>query len=505
MTTLAQLKTWLQSSTSTRVVLVEVQSIPELVTGSNPTGSIYLSNRPYADSANGRLYTACISGGVTFTESISLGGGAPSIGYGDIEIENVPTTDVGPRDTWLTYTWGNKPVKVLIGDVTWTRADFYDIFTGLIKDISSKSRITLNLILTDNMQRLNVAVSNLLLTNFFNSNLSIPLTFGECFNVTPLLINPGTLEYKVHTGQIAEIIEVRDNGAPLSFVANSLQATNLTAGTFTLARTPIGTVTCTVRGAAPSGTHRQYIAETIRHILTGYGNQLSDATYIDSTNFTSFDSTAGTQARCGVFLNQRENVLEVCNRLANSIGAYLIVGLDGKFRLKQVQAVTAGTGTHKLGAVDMEQKTLAIREKVDVRGAVKLAYCKNWTVQSSGLAAGVVQQSATIFARDYYFVNSKDDAVLSNYTQSSEPPPTETLLIEKATAQAECNRLLAMYKTPRFVYSATYYSHLLPVELGDTVDLIHPRFGLSGSGKSGTIVEINRDWLKGRVTLGILI
>lgn len=504
MTTLAELKTWLKTSTSTRVVLVEVQSIPELVTGSNPAGSLYLSNRPYADSTNSRLYEACISGGVTFTESISLGGGAPAIGYGDIEIENTPTTDVGPRDAWLTYTWGNKPVKVFIGDVTWTRADFYEIFTGLIKDIASKSRTTLNLILTDNMQRLNVAVSNQLLTNFFNSNLSIPVTFGECFNITPLLVDPGTLEYKVHTGQIAEIVEVRDNGAPLSFVGNNASITT-TTGTFRLAATPIGTVTCTVRGAAPSGTHRQYIAETIRHILTGYGNQLADATYIDNTNFTSFDNTASTQARCGVFLNSRENVLEVCNRLANSIGAYLVVGLDGKFRLKQVGAVTAGTGTHKLGATDMEQKTLAVREKVDVRGAVKLAYCKNWTVQASGLAAGVVQQSATIFARDYYFVNSKDNTVLSNYSQSSEPPPAETLLIEKATAQAECDRLLAFYKTPRFVYSATFYSHLLPVELGDTVDLVHPRFGLSGSGKSGTIIEINRDWLKGRITLGILI
>jgi hypothetical protein len=198
-------------------------------------------------------------------------------------------------------------------------------------------------------------------------------------------------------------------------------------------------------------------------------------------------------------------VLEICNRLANSIGAYLVVGLDGKFRLKQIQAVTTGTGTHKLSASDMEQKTLAIREKLDIRGAVKLAYCKNWTVQSSGLAAGVVQQSATIFARDYYFVNAKDTTILSNYSQSAEPPPAETLLIEKTTAQAECDRLLAFYKVPRFIYSANYYSHLLAVELGDTVDLVHPRFGLSGLGKSGTIVEINRDWLKGRVTLGILI
>jgi hypothetical protein len=503
MTTLAELKTWLKTSTSTRVVLVEVENV-------GPNTNMYLSNRPYADSANGRLYTACISGGVTFSESISLGGGAPSIGYGDIEIENIPTTTAGPRDDWLGYTWGNKKVTVLIGDVTWARSDFYQIFTGLIKDIAAKSRTSLNLILTDNTQRLNVAVSDQLLTNIFNNNLSLPVTFGECFNVTPLLIDPSLRKYQVHTGPVAEIIEVRDNGAPLNFVGNS-STIDVNTGTFTLAYPPVGTITCTVRGSAPGGAHRAYVGEVIRHILTNYGAQLLDATYIDNTNFVNFDAVPntsdGTQARCGVFLSSRENVLEICNRLANSVGAYLVVGLDGKFRLKQVKSydTAPGTGTHTVGQADMEQKTFAIREKLDIQGAVKLSYCKNWTVQSSGLAPGVAQQSMAIFARDGYFVNAKDTAVLSNYSQSAEPPPREVLLIEKAAAQKECDRLLALYKTPRFIYTATYYSHLLTVELGDTVNVVYPRFGLTGTGKTGTIVEINRDWLKGRVTLGVLI
>jgi len=505
MTTLIQLKTWLQSTTSTRVVLVEVENVT-----SAPNTPLLLSNRPYMDTNTNNQYISCIVGGVTFTESINLTGGVPQIGYGDIEIDNTPTNDVGPRDDWLGWVWGNKRVTVSIGDVTWIRGDFYTVFTGLVKDINSKSRTTLNLILTDNTQRLNTAVSDQLLTNVFNTNLSIPATFGECFNITPLLVDPSTLQYKVHPGTIAEIIEVRDNGAPLSFTGNSTSNVDLTAGTFTLARTPVGTITCTVRGSAPSGTHRQYIGETIRDILTNYGNKLLDTTYIDNTNFVNFDAVSntvastGTQARCGVFLNSRENVLETCNRIANSIGAYLVTGLDGKFRLKQVAAVATGTGTHTVSQTDMEQKTFAVREKLEVQGAVKIAYCKNWTVQSSGLAAGVVQQSATIFAQPSYFVNSSDSTVLSSYTQSSEPPPRETLLIEKAAAQAECNRLLTFYKTPRFVYTATYYSHLLAVELGDTINVTYPRFGLSG-GKSGTIVEINRDWLKGRVTLGILI
>lgn len=502
MTTLAQLKTWLQSTTSTRVVLVEVEN----VTGA--PGLVRLSNRPYMDTNTNNQYESCIVGGVTFTESINLTGGAPQIGYGDVEIENTPNPVIGPRDNWLGWVWGNKKVTVSIGDVTWIRGDFYTIFTGLVKDISSKSRTTLNLILTDNTQRLNVAVSEQLLTTIYNTNLSVPATFGECFNVTPLLVNPGTRQYKVHTGAIAEIIEVRDNGAPLNFVGNNSTIDNST-GTFTLAYPPNGTITCTVRGSAPGGSHKAYVGEVIRHILTNYGAQLTDATYIDNANFVNFDAVAntagGTQARCGVFLNSRENVLETCNRLANSVGAYLVTGMDGKFRLKQVKSydTASGTGTHTVGQTDMEQKTFTIREKLDIQGAVKLSYCKNWTVQSSGLAAGVAQQSIVIFARDGYFVNSKDDTVLSNYSQSAEPPPREVLLIEKAAAQKECDRLLEFYKTPRFIYSATYYSHLLTVELGDTINVTYPRFGLTN--KTGTIVEINRDWLKGRVTLGILI
>lgn len=500
MTTSAQLKTWLQSNSPTRVILVEVQNV---LVGGTPT-NFYLSNRPYADTTNGRLYTACVSGGVSFSESISLSG-TPSIGYGDIEVYNPILADrTGERDAWLNYVWGNKAVTVLIGDVTWLRADFYPIFSGLIRDIDSKSRTSLNLLLVDNMQRLNVAVTDTLLTGIFTTaDKLLPVTFGECFNVTPLLVDPPALQYRVHTGQIAEIIEVRDNGAPLSLTGNSANI-NLTAGTFNLTNSPVGTITCSVRGSAPAGSYKQYIGEIIRDILTNYGSKLTDATYINAANFTSFDST--TPYRVGAYVSDRQNVLELCYRLAASIGAYLVLGLDGKFKLTQVKSdYTAGTGLHKVTATDMEASSFTIREKLDVQGAVKLAYCKNWTVQSSGLAAGIVTANASIFNRDSYYINVKDTTVLSNYAQSPEPPPRETLLIEKTPATTEANRVLTLYKTPRFIYTATYYSHMLLAEVGDTIDIVHPRFGLSGSGKTGTIVEINRDWLKGRVTLGVFI
>jgi hypothetical protein len=41
------------------------------------------------------------------------------------------------------------------------------------------------------------------------------------------------------------------------------------------------------------------------------------------------------------------------------------------------------------------------------------------------------------------------------------------------------------------------------VELGDTWTITHERMGLS-AGKTGLVVKIERDWIAGRVTVGVL-
>jgi hypothetical protein len=48
------------------------------------------------------------------------------------------------------------------------------------------------------------------------------------------------------------------------------------------------------------------------------------------------------------------------------------------------------------------------------------------------------------------------------------------------------------------------YAHLLVLELGDTITLTDDRFGLL-SGKVGTCVSLQKDWLRNRVTIGVLI
>jgi hypothetical protein len=501
MTTKAELIAWLKTSNSVPVILADVQQVSTVVGGASTT--YYFSNRPYTtastDTPSNTQYSAIINGGVAFSESLDLNGN-PSIGVGDIQLDNTPVNNVGPRDAWLNYVWINKPIDIYIGDITWNKADFYKIFSGVVKDVDSKNRSSLNLLLTDRLQKLNVAVSETLLggTTAAKDQI-IPLTFGECFNVTPLLTDPATLTYKVHNGAVYDILEVRDNGAPVSITKS------LSTGTFQLNQSPYGAITCSVQGGY-TGTYSSKIGSIINNLLLYYGKTVT-AGEVDTAQLTAFDSAIGADA--GIYLNGRENLLDVCYRLANSIGAYLVPGLDGKFRLTQVKTnytpiSSGGTAAYSVSISDMEQSTLQISRKFDVQGAYKLAYCKNWTPQNTGLASAVVPASVTLFAREWFYTNQNYPTIASAYAQSLEPVQKDTLLIVTSQAQAECLRLLDIFKTPRYIYTATYYAHMLPVELGDTISITHPRFELT-TGKVGTVVEINRDWLRKRVTIGVFI
>lgn len=169
MTTKAELIAWLKNPDSIRTVLVEVSDVKVYSGGSWTSTTIYLSNRTFTssttDTPQSQFYDPCISGGVSFSESISLDGGI-SISYGDIEVSNYD----GSKDAWLNYVWVNKSIKVYIGDPRWNRADFYQVFDGLVADISSRDRASLNLILVDKLQRLNNPISEETITN---ANLSL--------------------------------------------------------------------------------------------------------------------------------------------------------------------------------------------------------------------------------------------------------------------------------------------------------------------------------------------
>ncbi len=483
---------WLQSADGIRCALVEVVA---RIGGSETT--LYLSNRNYVtasgDTPASTAYVACITGGVSFAETLSLDG-PPSISYGDIELDNTG----GVRDAWLGYVWANRQVRVYMGDPRWVRADFRLIFDGVVGDLLARDAEVLNLSLLDKLQRLNNPVTEAVLGGATdNKDRLLPLAFGECHNVSPLLTVPSTLTFQYHNGAAERLIEVRDNGAPITTYTS-----NLAAGSFTLTAAPVGQITADVQGAKPSGTYSANISTLVQYIVQNYGPSTTRFVSgdLDAASLSAFASAHPQPV--ALWLSDRANVLQVCQDLAASVGAQVVVTTLGKLRLVQL-ALPAGGTPVAVTAQDFDEHSLSVSDRPPVQATAKLGWGRNWSVQTSGLATGLPASSAAALGLGLLSATSSDATATSVYKLGAQPEQTDTLLVVEGDATTEAARRRDLWKTPRQVYTARYRAHLLLTELGDAITLTHARFGLSG-GVTGLVTHVARDWLAGRVTIGVL-
>lgn len=496
MITDSQFTEWLKTPSAIRCVLVEAE-VKQSVSGVVTTR--YLSSRGYntgaSDTPANTNYMARVSGGIKFTRSLSLEGSV-SLSFGDIELINAD----GALDNWLDDYWVNRPITVLVGDPSWARSDFRTLYNGTITGIDSRKRDRVNLKIGDLLQRLNTVVSEAKLddTSLQDDNL-LPLCFGECHNITPLLVDRTVNRYMVHNGAIESIIEVRDNGVPVSFTAN------LALGTFTLSAAPAGTITASVQGAkfttfdSGSAIYRNSIGDIIYTLMTTYGTASirplgSD---IDSAGLGAFRSHA-----VGIYLDSRTNVLEACNRLASSVGARLYVTTAGKISLVRL-TLPYGGSTAPVGVNDMTDRSLEIKQVVDVVASSKVGYCKNYTVQDS-LTTGIVQEHAALYAEEWLTQTATDATAASNYNLYTDPVMVETCLLRMDEAVAEANRRLNIYNVPRRLMKFVGLPHMLSYSLGSYITLTHPRFGLSG-GKVGQITSVAIDPMNPQIDFEVLI
>jgi hypothetical protein len=483
---------WLSDQSAIRCILVEVS----VKSGAETTR--YLSNRPFksasTDTPANTVYEQIVIGSsVRTVERMSVVDQSASMSFGDIEMVN----NDGSIDSWLNDIWSNRSVKVLLGDVRWERADFEVIFNGIVEDIGSRSRDTLNLKIRDKLQRLNTPVTETTLggtTN--NKNQLIPLTFGECHNVSPLLTNPATLEYQVHGGQIERLIEVRDNGVPVTATPN------LTTGKFTLAVQPFGRITASVQGDKPSATWNNTAKKIIERLVTGYGETTNRFVSgdLDTSSLGTFDAV-NTQV-LGVHLSQRENVLNICNQVAATVGARMVMSRAGLLKLINIELPAPGT-PFEITTDDVMVGSMQISQKLPVQAGFKIGYARNWTVQES-LDTRIPNEHKDLYAREWLTTSAKDATTKTDYRLDGEPEQIDTYLLTEANAATEATRLLDLFKTPRFIVSFDANARLLQLELGQAVTVTYPRFGLD-AGKDGMVVGLSPDWDNATVSVEVLI
>jgi hypothetical protein len=502
MKTITEMVAWLNTPGHIKCILADITEV-----GNAPISNFFLSNVAYY--GNNQNYNAAITGGLSFSENLSIDGQA-SLSFGSLEIINTG----GIHDEYLLYVWNKRPIKVYLGDPSWPKEDFVLVFDGLIQELTAPNENTLSFTLFDKLQRLNDPISERTLTTLGEDRLAanlpaysettlnnvLPLIFGEAFNIQPLLVDKGAATglgqtYMVNDGPIQGIIEVRDNGVPITVTEGS------STGTFTLLTRPFGTITCSAQGQTP---YTNTVAGIITQLVTNYGTVENRFT----TNDISFSDFTNNSA-VGFYCNDRTNILDACNQLAKSVNANLIcpsivvtngVVSTSKLRLVELKVPT-GTPKYYLNDDNMILNSLSIQEMFPVKPSIKLGYCKNYTVQAT-VAGGVNPQSR--FDEPYLYTTKENAAKKTLYRDSGTVTEEETLLLVTQQAETEAQKRLDLWQDQRYVITADYLPHLMFVQLGDIVEIKSTRFQLT-SGKLGMVYSVTRNWTTGIVNIGVLV
>lgn len=525
---------WLEDPSSIRGILVEVAA-KDLLGAYGTVGeevTFYFSNIGYTTSTDPVTYLPYLTGTMQVTESLSIDN-TLSMTFGDIQLAN----SNGDLDNWLDSTkfiWVNRPIQVYLGDPRWVCADlasihttFQKVFDGIVSDIDSSSRESINIKVADKLQRLNTALSEVTLGTYgtwaagqTNQDTVRPLIFGEVSNISPLLIDPSTLEYMVSDGAIELILEVRDNGVPIYTDATVYSGNNnarpdgvtvnLTTGTFKLKSPAAGTITASVQGIKKglditgnvTSTYDNNIGKIVGLITRYYGKSATKlaATELDLTNINAF--AAANTASIGTIITDRANVLNVCQEILASASAQLFINRLGLLQILQLGVVTPDTAV-SITDDDILHHSLHISNKTTVVAATKIGYCKNYTVQKT-LASGLPSVHSTMFGDEWYTTTVADTTVQSNYKLDIIPIQKDTGLINKIDADALALRLNNYFKIPKTVFSFTGTTKLWSLKLGQEVTLKHNRFGLT-SGKSGQVISLSPNWMNGTINVEVLV
>jgi hypothetical protein len=169
--------------------------------------------------------------------------------------------------------------------------------------------------------------------------------------------------------------------------------------------------------------------------------------------------------------------------------------------LKLVKVALPATGTPTAVTERLMIDEPQIVQRVPVRAAVKIGYCRNWTVQTS-LQTGLPEEHKDLYGQEWLTVTKSDAAVAGLHKLTQEPQQEDTYLLVKADAEAEATRRRDLWKVQRSVYGYPGAPELLLEQLGGYQQVTSSRYGLAGT--DAQIVGVERDWFGKAVNFEVL-
>lgn len=423
---------------------------------------------------------------------------------GGIELLN---TD-GELDSVIDqYAIDGRKIVVKFGKRTWEYEQFTAVYTG--RAVSwTRDFEKIEITARDEAYRFNVPLQASLYSGAGGVNGTaqlqgkpLPTCFGQCSNITPVLIDPTNLVYQFHSRAAQSVDAVYDRGAALTPTADygsygALTAAVLSAGQFAtckalglfrLASTPSGLITADVKGDA-QGSYVSTTFAIAKRILTDFA--VLTAAEIDA----SFDSMAASlTGTIGWFQSTEAITIEqVLNEIVGHCSAWWGGTQSGMIAAGRVDVPNSGQIAADWQEYDIRDAkiTEAPPGTFPPRYRQRVAYARNWTVQrGEDLAAAVTATRRQFLAEPYSVVSSTSATAQSDFLLAQDPPVLQSLYVNSADAQTEADRLIAMFGTQRQTVDIVQGTDGHLISVGQTAQLTYPRINRSAPWLARVIAQ----------------
>jgi hypothetical protein len=447
--------------------------------------------------------------------------------FGDIKI----ALDSEDAEDFTRYNWNGRPVTILMGRVDFKLSEFEPLLEAEVNDVSwDEDTITIKITEPAEVIRVDIQTNVYAGTGGDGDPKELkdqkkPLCFGICRQISPVLVDPARFIYQIHDGPVEEIINVYQGGLEYNVGGSEGDFANLAALIAWVDGPPApsgGTwATCQAEGyfALVAGeTFGKAITVDIRGdadvALGGFVSSLSDVckrillqrTILTETDLVGFSKLGLDQpSNVGLYYQDGgDTVQDAIGSLLNPLLCYFLFNRQGDLTTGQIQFQGA-TQTLQEPLI----KSISRLRTILPHAERTVGYNKSWTVISDdgGFLESAPEDNKLFLRQEHRKIkaerigstnNLREELSVVNTLLSSIKGTIEETTIE-AEAEAEGERQIALADFPD-LFKVTIDKALLLINPGETVLLIHNRFGLSG-GRVCIVVEVTENIKLGELSL----
>lgn len=461
------------------------------------------------DSVPNQYYAPLVESPLSYDISLIRGNdiGVNTPSFGAIEIANGD----GSLDNLAQMNFSGRRIVVKAGYDGFKYDEYATVFDGLVNGIEYDD---LGVILT--VSDKGMLLDRTIITPEYsgagglngNNDLAgqmMPLIFGKCFNIEPVLIDPVNLVYQAHAWSMEAFNAVYDSGVSLSFdadysdittatPAHGEYATCLATGHIKLGSTPLGRITADVEGDNQDGYVSTIGGICQRMAVRLYENLSFSHNDIDSDSWSKLDTEISGDF--GLYITERTTLRQLFDALLNPCLAYWYFTRFGRLSADLID--TTGVATINITDDLIDTTGVEMLSVIQPAWRIGVSYAPVWTIQKEDELAGAAPETHRTFVGNGYRMVTYEDRNIRNTHANPIERTFHTNITDKAEAEALLQRLVRIYGSERRIYRGIGYQGLFRIEVGDILNISYDRYGIGGRMVA---VGVSEDAKTGKTTL----